>query len=161
MAEAAKSDSLYQAPRRPLLDIGGNEPFGTLRLINSAAMAQQSQQAIEYRDRVRWAARYIQIHRQHAFHTVANLRMSSVKAAGNGAGSGGDDELWLSDGLIGHQQSLFHIHGDRAGDQNAIGVTRRGDELDPEPAGVEDDIAERVCLDLASVATAGADLTQP
>src|ERR1051326_1052099 len=159
MAEAAKSDSLYQAPRRPLLDIGGNEPFGTLRLINSAAMAQQSQQAIEYRDRVRWAARYIQIHRQHALDAVANLRMSSVKAAGNGAGSGSDDEPWLTDGLIGHQQSLFHICGDRAGDKNAVGVPRRGDELDPEPAGVEHHIAERVRLALASVAPPGPDLT--
>ena len=41
-----------------------------------------------------------------------------------------------------------------------IGVSRRGDELDAEPAGIEDDIAQRVGLDLAAVAAAGADLAQ-
>ena len=49
---------------------------------------------------------------------------------------------------------------DRAGDEDAVGMSRRGDELDAEPAGIEDDIAERVGLDLAAVAAAGADLAQ-
>ena len=40
-------------------------------------------------------------------------------------------------------------------------MPRRGDELDAEAAGVEDDVAERVGLDLAAVAAAGADLAQP
>ena len=87
--------------------------------------------------------------------------MSSVEATGNSAGAGGDDELWFTDGVIGHQQGLFHIRGDRAGNENAVGVPRRGDELDPEPAGIEHDVAERVCFDFAPVAAAGADLTQP
>ena len=39
-------------------------------------------------------------------------------------------------------------------------MARRGDEFDAEPAGVEDDVAESVRLDLAAVAAAGADLAQ-
>jgi len=103
-------------------------------------MAEQSQQTIEYRDRVRWAARYIQIDGEQAFHAVANLRMSSVKAARNSAGASGGDELWFTNGLIGHQQGPFHIRADRTGDKNAVGVSRRGDELDSEAAGVEHDV---------------------
>jgi len=39
-------------------------------------------------------------------------------------------------------------------------MSRRGDELDAEPAGIEDDIAQRVGLDLTAAAAAGADLAQ-
>jgi hypothetical protein len=66
-------------------------------------MAQQSQQAIRNRDRVGWAARYIQIHREQALDAVANLGVPPVKAAGNGAGSGSDDELWFGDRFVGRR----------------------------------------------------------
>src|SRR6185312_8141139 len=39
-------------------------------------------------------------------------------------------------------------------------MARRSDEVDPEAASVEDDIAERVDLGLAAIAAAGADLAQ-
>ena len=40
-------------------------------------------------------------------------------------------------------------------------MTRRRHKLDTEPAGVEHHVAEGVCFDLAAVAAAGADLTEP
>ena len=50
--------------------------------------------------------------------------------------------------------------GDRAGDEQAVGVARRRHELDAEPAEVEDDRAEDVDVGLAPVAAARGHLAQ-
>ena len=50
---------------------------------------------------------------------------------------------------------------DRAGDEQSVGVARRGDELDAEAAEIPADGAEHVGVGLAGVAAAGADLPQP
>ena len=76
------------------------------------------------------------------------------------SGADGDDELGGGDRRVGLQQGRAHVLADRAGDDEAVGVPRRGDELDAEPAQVEDDGAQHVQVGLAGVAAAGADLAE-
>src|SRR5262249_51787504 len=59
---------------------------------------------------------------------------------------------------IGAPQRLRHVAGHRAGDQQQIGMARRGDEAQTEALEVIEWIAEGVDLELASVARAGIDL---
>jgi hypothetical protein len=80
--------------------------------------------------------------------------------AGNRASAASDDKLWFNDCFIGLEQRFPHILGYRTSDKNAIGVTRRGDEFDPKSTGIEDDIAEGICFDLAAIAASGTDLAQ-
>ncbi len=122
--------------------------------------AEQPQQPVENRVRVRRAPRDVQIDRKYTLDPVARLRMILEYTARNRAGAAGDDELRFGDCFIGLEQRFPHVRGDRTGDQNTVGVARRGHEFDAEAAGVEDDIAERIDLDLAAVAAAGADLAQ-
>jgi hypothetical protein len=49
---------------------------------------------------------------------------------------------------------MLHISGRRAGKHDAVGVARRGDKLDAEPAHVEVHIGESVQFELAAVAAA-------
>ena len=87
--------------------------------------------------------------------------MAAEKAAGYGAGAGGDDQLGLGDGVVGRERRLLHIRGERPSNEDAVGMTGRSNEFDAEAARIEDHVAERVDFDLAAVATARADLAQP
>src|SRR5262245_52540253 len=86
--------------------------------------------------------------------------MVDVGAAGYGAGPHSNDQLRRWHGVVGFLESNPHVLADRASDQQAVGVPRRGDELNSEPAEVEDDGVENVDIRLAGVATGGANLPQ-
>ena len=47
--------------------------------------------------------------------------------------------LGRGDGVVGLLEREAHVLADGAGDEQAVGVARRGDELDAEAAEVEDD----------------------
>ena len=64
------------------------------------------------------------------------------------------------DRLVGLDQGQFHVLADRAGDDDAVGMAGRGDELDAESAHVENDGAEDVQIGLGRAVTAGADLAK-
>jgi hypothetical protein len=51
-----------------------------------------------------------------------------------------------------------HVLGHGTGDQQHVGVARRGDEADAEPLEVVEDVAQRVDLQLTAVAGTGVDL---
>src|SRR5262245_45118717 len=104
---------------------------------------------------------YIKVDRKQPIDPTRHLLMAAENPARYGTGTGGDHQFRLGDRLIGAEGRRAHVFGDRPGNQHTIGVARRGDEIDAKPAGVENDIAERVHLDLAPVATAGTDLAQP
>ena len=63
-------------------------------------------------------------------------------------------------GVVGLAQREPHVLGDRAGDEQPVGVARRGDELDAEPAEVPAHRVQHVDVELAGVAAAGAHLAQ-
>ncbi len=60
--------------------------------------------------------------------------------------------------LVGALQRLAHVLGHRPGDQQHVGVARRGDEAQAEALEVVEGVVERVDLQLAAVAGAGIDL---
>jgi hypothetical protein len=61
-------------------------------------------------------------------------------------------------GGIGALQRLAHVLRHRAGDQQHVGVARRGDEAQAEALEVVEGVVEGVDLELAAVAGAGIDL---
>ena len=67
------------------------------------------------------------------------LRMIDVRPAGDRAGADGDHELRRRHGVVGLLQREAHVLGHRAGDEQPVGVARRGDELDAEAAEVAAD----------------------
>ncbi len=93
---------------------------------------QEAQQAVEDGERVRRAAGDVEVDRQHRIGAVVRLRVADVGAAGDRAGADGDHELGRRHRVVGLLQRQAHVRGHRAGDQQAVGVARRGDELDAE-----------------------------
>ena len=73
-------------------------------------------------------------------------------AATDAAGANRDDDFRFRHSLIGFQQGQFHIPGDRPGDQEHIGVTRRGNELNAEAFEVVDRIVQGNDFQFASIA---------
>jgi len=106
------------------------------------------------------AAGDVQIHRDDGVGAVVLLGVADVGTAGDGAGADRDDDAGLGDGLVGLLQGDAHVLGDRAGDEQAVGVTRRGDHLDAEAGEVEDHRPQHVDVRLAAVAPTGAHLAQ-
>src|SRR3954471_19242367 len=104
--------------------------------------AKEPQQTVEYCDRVRWTTRDVEIDRKQTFDAVRDLGAAAEQTAGNGARACGDDQPGVGHRFVGDQQGLAHVRGHRPGDQDAVRMTRRGDELDAEPPGVEHDVAQ-------------------
>jgi len=81
-------------------------------------------------------------------------------AAGGGAGSHGDDHARVGDGLEGATDGGFEVARDRAGDDDAVGVARGGDEVDAEAAHVVHGVQQGRELPVAGVAGAGIEVAQ-
>ena len=60
--------------------------------------------------------------------------------------------------VIGPLQRLAHVLGHRTGDQQHVGMARRGDETEAEALEIVEGVVEGVDLELAAVAGAGIDL---
>jgi len=76
----------------------------------------------------------------------------------NATGAHGHNQPWRGRGLIGLAQSQFHVARNRAGDQQHIRVTRRGDEVDAKPFDVIHRAVQPHDLDFAAVARPGINL---
>src|SRR5262249_28487897 len=59
---------------------------------------------------------------------------------------------------VGALERFTHVPGDRAGDQQHVGVARRGHETQPESLEIVERVVERMDLELATVARPGIDL---
>ena len=92
---------------------------------------------------------------------VVHLGVADERPAGDRAGADGDHDLRRRHGVVGLLQRQFHVLRHRAGDEQPVGVARRGHELDAEAAEIPADRAEHVGVGLAGVAAAGAHLPQP
>ena len=60
--------------------------------------------------------------------------------------------------LVGALQRLAHVLGDWPGDQEHIGMARRGHELEPKTLEIVNGIVQRMDLELAAIARTGIDL---
>ena len=79
-------------------------------------------------------------------------------AAIDGAVADRDHPFRIGRRAIGPLQRLAHVLGHRAGHQQHVGVTRRGDEAQAEALEIVEGVVERVDFKLAAVAGAGVDL---
>ena len=102
-----------------------------------------------------------EIHRQDACSAIAGFAVAKIGPAGERAGAYGDHQLGRRQSGVGLLQRQLHIGADAAGDQQAIGVTWRGDKLDAEAAQIENYRAQNVYVRFAGIAAGGADLAQP
>ena len=87
--------------------------------------------------------------------------MADERPARNRARADRDDNFRRRHGVVCFFQGQFHVATDGTGDEQAVRVTRRGDELNSEAAQIPADRAEHIGVGLARVAAAGADLAQP
>ena len=94
------------------------------------------------------------------FGAVVDFGMIDERAAGYGAGADGNHNLGIGNGFIGLFQAEHHVPAYATGDQNAVGVARRGDELNAESSEIEDDRIEHVHVRFAGVAAGGAHFAQ-
>lgn len=107
------------------------------------------------------AAGDIEVDRQDAIGAVVRLRVIPIYPAGDGTGSNRDNDLGGGHRLVRFLKRELHVLSHRAGDQEAIGVPGRGDELNAEPAEIEDDRPEHIDVDLAAVTSSRAHLPEP
>ena len=69
-----------------------------------------------------------------------------------------DDPFRIRRGIVGAFERFAHVARDRAGDEQHVGMARRGDEAQAEALEVVEGVVERVDFQLAAVAGAGIDL---
>jgi len=79
---------------------------------------------------MRRAAGDIEVHRQQPVGPIMHLLVAGIRASGNGARSNRNDQLGSRRCFIGFLQRLAHIFRDRTGDQQSVGMSGRGHELD-------------------------------
>ena len=121
---------------------------------------EEPQQPIKDRQRMGRTSRNVEVDGDQRPAAVVDFGVIDEWPAADGAGPHRNDELGGGDRRIGRQQGEAHVLADRAGDDDAVGVPRRSDELDAETAQVEDDRTEHVQVGLAGVAAGGADLPE-
>src|ERR1035438_5422454 len=56
--------------------------------------------------------------------------IAAEDSSAGGTVAEGDDEFGVGDGVVGAAKGFFHVDGDRAGDEQEVGVARAGNELD-------------------------------
>ena len=92
--------------------------------------------------------------RHSPFHRIA----AGEDAAIGGAVADGHHPFRVGRRVVGAQQRLAHVLGDRARHQQHVGMARRGDEFQPEALEIVEGVVQRVDLELAAIARAGVDL---
>ena len=121
-------------------------------------LVDQRDQPAQQVDRSRRTAADVQVDRDHlvdrADHRIAALEHAAAAAAI----ADRHHPFRIGRRRIGALQRDLHVAGHRAGDQQHVGMARRGREPQAEPLDVVDRIVERMDFELAAVARPGIDL---
>ena len=99
-----------------------------------------------------WTSRNKNIHRKYLVDAPQRRVVLAEYATTDAASAYRDDYLGLRHRPIRLQERKFHVASDRPGDQEHVGMTRRGNELDSEAFDVVDRIVQSDNLQFASVA---------
>ncbi len=99
-----------------------------------------------------WTSRNINIHRKNLVDAPQRRVVLAEYATTDAASAYRDDYLGLRHRPIRLQKRELHVPRYRAGDQEHVGMTRRGNELDSEAFDVVDRVVQRDNLQFASVA---------
>jgi len=116
---------------------------------------------MQHRERMRWTPWNPKIDRDLGRYATRDLRAPAERAPAQGTGAHGDDEARRGYGCVRALQRLTHVHVHRPRDDNSIGVSWRRYDLNAKPRHVEDNVASRHELALASVAASGHDRPKP
>lgn len=99
-----------------------------------------------------WAARDVEIYRDDAVEVTNNLITAIKRAAGNCAGTTGNDDLRVGNCLIGRNGRGPHVFGNGAGDMDTISMARGSNELNSESGEIEKRGIQYVGISLAGIA---------
>ena len=99
-----------------------------------------------------WTARNVNVHWKHMIDASNRRVVHTEDAAANTASAYRDDYLRFRHRPMRLQQRQFHVPRDGTGNQEHVGMTRRGDELDSEAFDVVDRIVQGDNLQFATVA---------
>jgi len=99
-----------------------------------------------------WTSGNVNIHRKYLVDAAQRRVVFAEYAATDAAGANRDDYLGLRHRLMRLQKRELHIPRYRTGDQEHVGMTRRGNELDSEAFDVVDRIVQSDNLQFTSVA---------
>src|SRR5208337_1027659 len=99
-----------------------------------------------------WTTRNVNIHRKNLVDACNRRVVRAKDAAANTASAYRDHYLGFRHRPMRLQQRKFHVARDRTGDQEHVGMTRRGNELDSEAFDVVNRIVQCNDLQFATVA---------
>ena len=108
----------------------------------------------------RGAAGDVQIDGQDRFERTGELVGIAEDPAAERAIAQSGDEAGFGHRVVGGSQRLGHARRDRAGDEQHVGVPRRGDDVQAEALEIVDGVGGGGQLVLAAVAGAGVDVAQ-
>ena len=134
--------------------------FGGSDILSSAHVRsyEEREQGFENFERRRWAAGNGDVNGQDRRYRSDAGVASAEEATSARTIADGDNPLGFGSRPVGSLESLAHVVGDGAGDEQDVRVTRRGYEPQTKTLDIVEGIAERMDLELATVARAGIDL---
>ena len=108
----------------------------------------------------RRTARHENVNGQELIHAARARVAASDNASRRGARADGDHHAGLGDGFVGPANGHLQVAGHRTGDDDAVGMARRGHEIDAQPADVIDRIQQRREFPVAGIARSGIQMAQ-
>ena len=113
---------------------------------------QKPKKPVNDGQRVGRTARDVEVNRDVLGYAAVRGISAGERTTADRAGAHGNHELGRRHRSVGLSERELHVGRHRPGDDDAVGVTRGGHELDSEAAEIEDDVARRYKLGLAPVA---------
>jgi hypothetical protein len=129
-----------------------------LRTCTGLNSADEAQQSVENRKRMRWTTRDIQIDTKHIIRAVQNVLVIAKWTTGDRARANCDYYLRIGYSVVSGLQRQAHVHRHWTGNQKAVRVPRRGYELNSEAAQIKYYCVQHVDVRFASIASARTDL---
>ena len=122
--------------------------------------AGEGEQSVDDGERVGRIAGQVKVGVVHVEEVTVEGRRVGEYAAADGIGAGQDYDFRIGRGFVADVERASHVFRDGAGDDHAIGMTRRGYEFETETAHVEVNIARGPQFPFAAVVARGRYLTQ-
>src|SRR5216683_3971685 len=108
------------------------------------------QDSVEESLRSGWTAGNVNVHMQDLVDASKRRIVLAEDTATDAAGANGHHDSRFRHSLVGLQQGKLHVSGDRTGDQEHVGMTRRCHELNSEAFNVMDWVVQGDDLHFAS-----------
>src|SRR5713101_2838155 len=116
--------------------------------------SDRKQDAVQEGVRIGRAAGDVNVHGKDRVHAAPGRVVLAEDAAAAAARAHGHHQARFGHGGVSLAQGQFHVTGDRPGDEQHVGVTGRGDEVDAEAFEVIDRAVQSDNLNFAAVAGA-------